>query len=88
VTTCEPNSLSERIGPALARKRGKSEFTLRMEADQDAQPCLTGCLFCRWKYEGTVTEGRIASLAHRRSIHPGVPLRLRRRGTGFVAVRS
>jgi hypothetical protein len=81
-------SLGERIGPALARKRGKSQFTLRIEAAQDAQPCITRCLFCRWKYEGTVSEGRTAALAHRRSVHPGVPLRLKRRGTGFVAVRS
>lgn len=56
---------------------GKPSAEMRAEAQaiQDAQPIVTSCLFCGWRYVGLVGAGRDAARTHRELKHPEAAIR-------------
>ncbi len=59
----------------------ESEMMQRHRQRMDALPQTTRCAFCDWTYQGTVAEGKEASLEHRRELHPDNVVFKRRRRT-------
>lgn len=58
-----------------------SEFRKQEVAYYEAQSIKQACAFCKWKFEGTVLEGREAAQKHREEKHPetfNIPRRRRR----------
>jgi hypothetical protein len=60
----------------------RGEERRREQADLDARPVTSYCLWCDWTFDGTAGEGRRAFEEHRYLSHPEIPYGKRRRKRG------
>lgn len=61
------------------------EIDAEAQAWADAQPILTLCGFCDWRYEGTAADGRAAAAVHRAEQHPDAVKTRRKKPVGVLA---